>query len=269
MPLRAFNPSIGYSEKDGYAMTARTSNYKLNPRTGSYNVTTDEPKIKNKSHFSFLDEKLSPEKWSEIRYLKPPVISRGVEDLRLISRNGEWYFTGIMLEGHTPFARVALYKLEPDLEAIHMETYLGLDERVPEKNWSTLGNSGVFEFNFIERNSVGIRGGSSLVEHNGGYISVSHKTYVKTLSIYNPNTFGYMNSIVRNYTHLFTLYDKNLNLIKSSDEFTFRENAKIEFACGLVKKGSDFYISYGVNDEESWMASISCNTVENLLGDKN
>ena len=267
MPKGAFNPSIGYSPIDGYAMTARTANYKLNPRTGSYNVTNGEPKVRNKSHFSFLDNELSPEKWSEIKYPHEPKIYRGVEDLRLISRNGSWYFTGVMLEDHTPWARMCLYKLEPNLEAEYIETYKGEEATVPEKNWVTHGALDSTNFDFIKNISRGIRGGTSLVQYEDGYLGVSHKTYAKKTSFYNPRTFGYVNGTIRNYTHLFSFYNKNLELIKLSKEFTFRENAKIEFACGLVQKDSDIYISYGVNDEESWMASITLEKVKNLLGE--
>jgi hypothetical protein len=267
MPKGAFNPSIGYSSIDGYAMTARTANYRLNPRTGSFKVINGEPKVRNKSHFSFLDNELTPEKWSEIKYSDEPKIYRGVEDLRLISRNGSWYFTGVMLEDHTPWARMCLYKLEPNLEAEHVETYKGEEATIPEKNWVTHGGLDSINFDFIRTVSKGIRGGTSLVEYEDGYLGVCHKTYLEKTSLYNPRTFGYMNGTVRNYTHVFVLYSKKLELIKVSKEFTFRENAKVEFACGLVQKDNDIYISYGVDDAESWMASMNLEKVHKLLGE--
>ena len=267
-PEHSYNPSIAYSPDKGYAMVVRKSNYKIDNSNGRLSIPSGAGGVKNIAGFSKLDDNLNPMGWVKVKYADGPTQKRGVEDARLFSRDGEWYFHAVMLETHTPFARPSLWKLDEDGTAHYIKTYEGVDKKTPEKNWMTEMYLDGSNIDYVKENPEGLRGGSCLVPHGDGYVAVLHKTYKKTLTYYNSMTFGYSKGEVRNYTHVFAFYDKDRNLVSTSKEFTFRPSGGIEFASGLVKHKDEFIISFGVDDVSSWFPKIKIETVEKLIEDK-
>jgi predicted GH43/DUF377 family glycosyl hydrolase len=267
-PESSYNPSIAYSPSNGYAMLVRKSNYKLDNSKGHLSVPSGARGVRNIVGFSKLDENLIPIAWVKVNFLGGPVQKRGVEDGRLFSRKNEWYFHAVMMESHTPYARTSLWKLDEDGTAHYIETYNGVDDKTPEKNWMTEMYREDSDISYVKRNPNGLRGGSCLVSHGDGYIAILHKTYKKSLNYYNSMTFGYSHGEVRNYTHVFAFYDKNKNLVSTSKEFTFRPIGGIEFASGLIKHNDEYVVSFGVDDMSSWFAKIKIETVEKLIKDE-
>lgn len=268
LPDKAFNPAIAYSDKYGYAMVVRRTNYWLDTDFGSLAIPSGSKGVQNVTEISLLDVNLEPTGWNRVKFVDGPDLMRGIEDCRLLVRDGEWYLNGVMLEAHTPRARIAIYKMSPDFEASFVEKFEGADVRKPEKNWVTYLDADKPNFDFIKGGPDGIRGGSSLIPYENGYIALCHRTYLDSFDYYNPLTFGIQKGVKRNYTHMFVTYDKDLNLINSSKEFTFRPQGGIEFASSLIQKGKDFIITYGVDDKESWMANISVDVVGKFLMNK-
>lgn len=271
-PERSFNASLGYSPKDGYALSVRKSNYKLDLDTGlAHILPSGGRKIMNIIGVSLLDENMNPKKFKKVNCIDGPLQQRGVEDCRLFWREDGWYFHGVFLERSRPRARIAVYKLDGDLVTAKFiklyESERGKD--AIEKNWMTELVSNSKEINFIKYGGPGIRGGSSLIDWEDGHLALVHKTYSQDKWKYESRSFGSVAGATKHYRHMLAFYDKDGNLKKTSPEFTFRPQGQIEFGMGLVEKGEDLYMSLGVNDEEVWMAKLSKSKTNQLLEEKN
>ncbi len=281
----ALNPSIGYCPEQGYAITFRSSNYTINPQYGTLDVTIGD-KIRCYLWFSELDDDLNMVNLRQISFKVPgnPETHRGVEDARLFSRDGQWYFTAVMLENHTPRARLCLYRLDPESSTAHfIKKYDSWDTEQIEKNWMVpalepnpnfdfiyTGN-GIYKDGKFILDSVtsadisALRGGSCLWPLNdGSYIAVTHCVYAKNIEFYDKNRFATVKGSVRNYTHQFVRFSNTGKVLEMSEEFVF-EHPGIEFAAGLVEKDGNFVISYGYEDVMSCLATISKDRVLSLL----
>ena len=281
----ATNPSIGYCPKQGYAMTLRSSNYKINPQYGTLDLTIGD-KVRAYVWFSELNEQLVPINLRQIdlKDSNGPEIHRGIEDARLFSRDGQWYFTGVMLENHTPRARLVLYKLDTEKnKAEFIRKYDSWETERVEKNWMlpALEDNPNFDFVYtgdgIYKNGkfildpvlnddiASMRGGSCLWPlDDGSYIAVTHCMYARPVQFYDKNRFGNVTSAIRNYTHQFVRFSNTGKILEMSDEFIF-DHPGIEFAAGLVEKNGYFIVSYGNEDIAACLATIPKQTALNLL----
>lgn len=272
----ALNPSIGYCSEQGYAVTIRSSNYIINPKNGSLDITIGN-KVRNYLWFAELNDDLELQNLRQISFkdFGGPETYRGIEDARLFSRDGQWYFTGVMLEPHTPRSRLALYRLDAKENKAHfIKKYEGWDVDRPEKNWMApalednpnfdyiyTGNGVVKGSRFIldattDQEISNMRGGSSLWPlGDGSYLAVTHCVYVKPIEYYDSKTFGMMRSAIRNYTHQLVRISSTGKVLEMSEEFLF-EHPGVEFAAGLVEKDGQFIISYGYEDYMSCFARI-------------
>jgi hypothetical protein len=210
----------------------------------------------------------------------PIELKRGVEDARLFWREGGWQITAVILEKHTPYAR--LWRFSLDLEnrvAKFIEAMDGPEPKRVEKNWIAVADGVSEHFDYIYSSTavykdgkvVGVkdapyghslRGGSSLLldEDGESYISVVHRTYGHKIYGYNPNTFSMGFDYLRFYTHQFARWDLAGRLIGLSDEFVFKENG-IEYAAGLVRRGDEYVISFGRWDVSTWIARVSISAI--------
>ena len=265
LPL-AYNPAICKDSYGKLALVVRKSNYKLNTKFGTVTIPSGAKSVQNVTHFSYLKNDLSPEKWSKISFSGGPRLSRGPEDARLIRRGSKFYLNVVLLERDIPRARVGLYELNEDLSATHVETYPGEIDNRPEKNWMTQLELESPEFEFVKKLDDNIRGGSSLIPWGDGYIAICHRTYSNKNTYYNPLTFGVQEGAEKTYTHLFAEFDSKLNLKRFSKEF-FLIDRGIEFATGLVELGTDLLISFGRHDKEAWFGKLPTIKVKEMLNE--
>lgn len=279
----AFNPSIGYAKKAGYAMLFRSSNYLIDERTGIIRLLFGTT-IKSRIWFSELDEDLNLVGLREVKFdHQGAQVRRGVEDPRLFWRDDSWYFSAVMLEaGHTPRARMTVYRLDTEtMVATFVEKLETPSANVPEKNWMAPDvATSAFDFVYSFRKTYKdgtledipdssrlpkYRGGSGLVlQDDGTYLAVVHQVDVDESRKINPRTFGVEVLVVRDYWHRFVRYDSNGRLIEHSDQFIF-ESTGIEYAAGLVEHGEDLVISYGKKDCASYLARVPKSTVVGML----
>ena len=266
VPL-AFNPAMCKDSEGRLAVVSRRTNYQLDTKFGALSIPSGDRSVKNATYFSYLDEKLAPIKWSRITFQGGPKLDRGPEDARLIRRGSDLYLIVVLLERDIPRARIGLYKLDANLMlATHVETYPGKEDKRPEKNWMThleLENS---DFSYIKELPNNIRGGSSLINWEDGYLALCHKTYLNKNRYYNPLIFGIQEGIERTYTHIFAQFDENLNLKRTSKEF-FLVSKGIEFATGLVELGTDLLVGFGRNDKEAWFGKIPSIKIKEMLNE--
>lgn len=100
-----------------------------------------------------------------------------------------------------------------------------------------------------------LRGGSQVIPFKDGYLTLGHET-----NLYRSEA-GRKDAT---YRHRFTYWDKYFNIIKFSKEFTFM-NTKIEFSCGMAKYKDKYLITYGVQDNASYILSLSEKTLEEFI----
>lgn len=279
----AFNPSIGYAPNKGYAMTFRSSNYVI-LENGELHVTSGG-KIRNQVWFTETDENLTIKNLRRVSIPSDIVTTwRGIEDAKLFWREGKWYFTGVMLETHTPVARLCVCTLDENKnEVTDLVMYDGIDAKKPEKNWMTpaLTHNASFDFiygassiykdgNVMYRTNnnhqlSGLRGNTNLLElSDGTYLAIMHKLWTKQTRVYVPTRMAYVDGHDKNYGHYFVRFDNNGNIIEMSKAFQFVDRG-IEFAAGIVSMGDEFIVSLGRSDVMSYIARISKNFVFDML----
>jgi hypothetical protein len=278
----ATNPSIGYSNKTGYVVALRSSNYVITG-TGKYEVTSGDT-IKCSVWFSELDSNWKCTNLRKIDTSKCGVkIVRGLEDPKLFWRNNAWHITCVVMEDHTPKARMSVARLNKECtEVTSLEVYPGIDSARPEKNWM-LPHKKNPNFDFVYgpnatiKNNVlttrltdapeisALRGNTNLHElEDGSYLAVTHRMFGKADTVWVPQTFGTVNMYLRNYVHYFTRYDRTGKIVEVSKGFQFVEPG-VEFAAGLTTHDDSYLVSFGRKDVSSHIARLPIDLVHSAL----
>jgi len=68
------------------------------------------------------------------------------------------------------------------------------------------------------------------------------------------------------YTHRIIIWDKQGNLVKTSDCFNFM-TAKIEFACGLANINDNIIVTFGFQDNAAFALTIPNNVFEEIINE--
>jgi hypothetical protein len=279
----AFNASIGVSDSGSYAVAIRSSNYVILPH-GELSVTTSGS-IKNKVWFAELNDDFELQNLRQIDFSRCGMdISRGVEDPKLLWRNGKWLFTGVAMEKSVPVARNCICYLDKNAEYVtNIEIIPGYETRRPEKNWMTAykqpknfdyiydGNGVVKDGMVIHRLAddkrlSALRGNAHLIEMTDGtYLGIMHTLKVtKRGKRYLQDRYIYVEDVHKDYTHCFVQFDKDGWAIAISKEFRFVSEG-IEFAAGIVRKNDDYVISFGKDDLSSHLGVIAQAAVHKML----
>lgn len=116
-------------------------------------------------------------------------------------------------------------------------------------------HSEVIETNSYIPNNNDMRGGSQVIPYKDGYLSIIHET-----ELYKSEQ-GRKNAT---YRHRFVVWDKDFNIIKFSNLFSFL-GAKIEFCCGLAEYENDFIITFGFQDNSAYVLKVSQKLVEEFI----
>jgi len=102
-----------------------------------------------------------------------------------------------------------------------------------------------------------LRGGSQVISYNDYYICVVHECY------FPPKPDGVGNGKDAHYYHRFVFWDKDWNLVKISKKFKFMDTM-IEFVCGLAEYQGDLLITFGYQDNASYILKMPFNTLNKL-----
>jgi predicted GH43/DUF377 family glycosyl hydrolase len=281
----AFNPSIGYSPIEGYAVLFRSSNYFFDPKTGD-TVATIGTKVKNRMFIAKLDKNwqiLEPT-LQELNFSECGQFLRGPEDGRLYWQDGAWHILSGMREPHISedVPRIASYKLNGE-KATLLNLHTEGDLNPCEKNWMPFykkpedcdyiysaisvyksGFGKIKRRDLIELNLEKIRGGSALWPVENFNLAIVHEVDTREETKYSNRKFGMVTRTERNYFHRFARYSLNGTLTHLSDRFKFSD-ADIEFAAGLVMSGDDVIVSYGYKDVAAYLGKIDLQTVLGML----
>jgi len=99
------------------------------------------------------------------------------------------------------------------------------------------------------------RGGSQVIPLNEKY----RFCCVHTVNLFKSEQ-GRKNAV---YRHCFIVWDENWNVVKHTPEFTFLD-AKIEFCAGMTKYNNDFLISFGYQDNASYVLKVPQELMESI-----
>ncbi|NDD82969.1 hypothetical protein EBZ38_01620 [bacterium] len=103
--------------------------------------------------------------------------------------------------------------------------------------------------------SVDLRGGSQVLRYKDGWLAITHE-----VSLFN-NMLGQKNGI---YKHRFIYWDKDWSIKRYSPPFTFMDGS-IEFCCGADFYKDDLLISFGYQDNSSYVLKMPMHLIDPLL----
>lgn len=278
----AFNASIGVSDSGSYAVAIRSSNYVILPH-GELHVTVGGP-IKNQVWFAELNDDLELQNLRQIDFSRCGAkFPRGVEDPKLLWRDGKWLFTGVAMEKDIPVARNCVCYLDDKAEYVtKVDVLPGYEAKRPEKNWMTAykkpknfdyiydGNGIVKGDQIIHRlrdnkKLSSLRGNAHLIElEDHSYLGIMHTLKITKSTAFSQTRFAPVEVVLKDYDHYFVKFDKNGWATHVSTSFKFVSEG-IEFAAGIVEKGDDYVISFGREDVSSHLGIINKETVHKML----
>ena len=104
-------------------------------------------------------------------------------------------------------------------------------------------------------------------DFRGGTQVISWRNYRLTI-VHEVNLFNNkLSQKDATYTHRFVVWDKDWNIIKISDSFSFMDG-EIEFVCGLATYKKDFLVTFGFQDNAAFLLRIPEAMIEELIGIK-
>ena len=245
--------------------------------------------LTTKNFFCELDEKMNIVKSTKVDTskldVKPIWEFIGLEDARVVRWDGKLYLCGVRRDTTTNgVGRMELSEIEVTSDSVKEISRVRIDAPAPntsycEKNWMPIldkpyhfikwtnptevvkadpvtGACETVVLQELNNNYSGnIRGGSQVIPWEDGYLCLNHITYLFKSELQRKNA---------RYRHVFTKFDKNFKIQKVSKEFSFMEG-EIEFACGMAQLNDDLLITFGFQDNASFLLKTPKKIVENLL----
>ena len=245
--------------------------------------------LTTKNFFCELDEKMNIVKSTKVDTskldVKPIWEFIGLEDARVVRWDGKLYLCGVRRDTTTNgVGRMELSEIEVSADSVKEISRVRIDAPAPntsycEKNWMPILDkpyhfikwtnptevvkadpvTGACETIILQElnadYSGNIRGGSQVIPWEDGYLCLNHITYLFKSELQRKNA---------RYRHVFTKFDKDFKIQKVSKEFSFMEG-EIEFACGMAQLNDDLLITFGFQDNASFLLKTPKKIVENLL----
>jgi len=239
--------------------------------------------------FCELDDDLSIEAYSQIDTsdldVEPLWEFIGLEDGRIVNWDDKLFLCGVRRDTTTNgVGRMELSELFAEANTIKEVSRVRIpapppDESYCEKNWMPIVDkpyhfvkwtnpTEVVKFDpetkttetiilgeYQDLDSFDLRGGSQVLRMGDHYIALLHETYL------------YRSEADRKdgtYYHRFILWDENFKIVKLSERFNFL-GAKVEFSCGMCKKHEDFLITFGFQDNASFLLKVKQNFIMDML----
>jgi len=209
----------------------------------------------------------------------------GLEDCRLIYWDNKFFLCGVRRDTTTNgVGRMELSEIELTEDSAREISRVRMPAPAPdtsycEKNWMPIldrpfhwvkwtNPTEVVEFDRDSKITTTVkmgewnwsfkkdqRGGSQVIPFEDGYLTLTHET-----DLYNSER-GLKNGT---YRHRFIFWDKDFNMKKYSEQFTFM-GAKIEFSCGMAEYHDDLLITFGFQDNAAYILRIPKTFIHNFL----
>ena len=279
MLLRHVNYSLFHSEKK------QTFLHEWGPLVYVHPETYQ--KLKTTNYYCVLDEDYNIKRCSVVNTnnldVEPMWDFVGLEDARLVRWDDKLYLSGVRRDTTTHGeGRIELSEIsvtDTDVTEISRVRIQPINEgSYCEKNWMPFIDKPyhyikwtnptevvkadiqakkihqVYVGNYVE-GYRDMRGGSQVLPWKGNYIAITHE-----VDLYND----YLGRKDAKYTHRIVLWDKDYNIIKWSDDFTFM-NGHIEFCAGMCYKDGNFLITFGFRDNCSFLLKLPETVMEDII----
>jgi hypothetical protein len=115
-------------------------------------------------------------------------------------------------------------------------------DQVALKHWKDLG-------------CIDLRGGSQVLPFGEGHMALCHETYLTRSEQDRKDGI---------YRHRFIVWDKNWDIVQVSPQFSFLEG-EIEFAVGMTEYKDDYLITFGFQDNASYLLRVNKKLVWNFI----
>jgi hypothetical protein len=115
-------------------------------------------------------------------------------------------------------------------------------DQVALKHWKDLG-------------CIDLRGGSQVLPFGEGHMALCHETYLTRSEQDRKDGI---------YRHRFIIWDKNWDIVQVSPQFSFLEG-EIEFAVGMTEYKDDYLITFGFQDNASYLLRVNKKLVWNFI----
>jgi hypothetical protein len=284
----AFNPSIAAAPEGGFRMIVRHANYHY--EAGCYSSLDGSSTIITDNVMMQLDDELRVE-WtapiddSHARVVPPLFPVHGLEDMRLFHHNGRWWASATSREHRSDgLCEIVVVGFGDADEAATVTTSRRLTSPRPgrhEKNWvpvviepiepgasmtllwstdpaSPLVVDEVLDVVVLDQalpvciDDSEARGGSQVVAVAGGWLTVVHRAVA--------------DGSRRVYEHRFIWFGSEFDVRARSPWFVFAVEG-IEFCAGLAAVDERVVLSFGFEDREAWLATISWDDLRRIMVD--
>jgi hypothetical protein len=209
----------------------------------------------------------------------------GEEDCRLMQWHGKYYAVGVRRDtttngvGRMEYSELAIDKQAWTIKEISRVRIPAPapDDSYCEKNWVPVIDkpyhfvkwtmptelvyadpNGKTEQVFVKQTAPAPkdqRGSSQVIPWGNMYISITHEVDLFK---------NYLKQKDAIYRHRLVLWDKELNLIGISKEFTFLD-ARIEFCVGAARYQDDLLLSFGFQDNAAFVLRVPQLVVEDMI----
>jgi len=274
--LRNINYTLYHSEKKKYehpwgplVYIHPENDWKLRTK----NIICEYDENMNQKWYSHIDTSDFPDKelWDFV----------GLEDARIVRWDDKLYMCGVRRDldtigtGRMELSQIEINNQQVKEVAQHRIPIPGNGESYCEKNWMPIvdmpyhfvkwtNGTEVVKYN-IETNTtdrvalkhwkdlgcIDLRGGSQVLPFGEGHITLCHETYLTRSEQDRKDGI---------YRHRFIVWDKNWDIIEVSPQFSFLEG-EIEFAVGMCEYGDDYLITFGFQDNASYLLRVNKNLV--------
>lgn len=207
----------------------------------------------------------------------------GLEDARIVHWDGRWWLCGVRRdtkpngEGRMEMSEIVIekdvvkevrrYRIEPPRPSYCEKNWMPIIDRpfhfvkwtnpteVVRVDLDTLSSETVHLS--AETRPIGwdLRGGSSVIHYKNHYYAVTHEVNLFYNELKQKDAF---------YYHRFVAWDEDFNLVRFTDQFNFM-CSRIEFCCGLVIIEDKVLITYGNQDNASYILEVPLNVWEDLV----
>lgn len=140
------------------------------------------------------------------------------------------------------------------LEIVKVDPNTKKTQSAPKGDITTIPSKSVINKSFTIYGIRDQRGGSQVIPFQEGRVAILHECDF----FYNDN-----NKKDSHYYHRFIFWDKDWNVTKISKPFKFMDT-QIEFCVGLAQNGDDFLISFGYQDNASYVLKMPTKTLNYL-----
>jgi hypothetical protein len=294
--LGLMNPSV-FIDDDNILVNIRNINYVLYHSEGdqlfsnrwgplAYLNPENDMKLKTTNFIGILDENFNIKKYfkvdtSKLDSPKPLWEFHGLEDARLVKWNDRLYLSGVRRDttengqGRIELSEIKINKTS--VLEIHRTRIEPPTQSYCEKNWMPILD---MPFHYVKWTNptevvkvdgtksetiyLGIniipdmpdfRGGSQVVNYGENRICLVHQVNLF------KNRLQQKDAV---YEHRFIVWDKDWNIIKISEPFSFL-GGQIEFCCGMAFHYGDMLVTFGFQDNSAFLLKIPNKMINSLI----